>query len=479
MDIKISGHEFNYDITSMSMLFFPGEKVDYVNRSRKNTHIISSLKVRNDGYISITKIKYNGKWFSCQKTAQADVDAKNLVKQTFYKACTKATGITSPWGILTGIRPLSVYSKVAVQTSKNKTMSDEYFLSESKIALLDLIYHNQMTLDESQDRDVSIYISIPFCPSKCSYCSFVSVAATNKPEMQKRYLDNLIKEIKLKSNIINKYDLNIKSLYIGGGTPGVLTEGSLKTLLEYLNNKFDFSKIGEISFEIGRPETVTDEKLAILKKLGVGRLCINTQTTNDIVLANVNRKHLSADYFRAVKMAQKYNFGSINTDLIAGLPTESYESFCKSVVDVISTGVDNITIHTLSIKRAAVLSDKNENYNPSNNIVIRMLDYAYDCLSKAGFSPYYIYRQKNCVSNGENVGFCKNGNMCKYNIYMMEDKHSVLACGAGASTKIIKDGIVERVINVKYPMEYNSEFERIIANNSRVNKILKENFKND
>lgn len=475
MDIKVNGHEYFYDVTSMSMLFFPGEKTNYVKRSLADTHIISSLKIINGKYVSSTRIKYHTKWYSSVKTRNLDCDVKNLVKQTFYIACSKATGITSPWGILTGIRPLSVYMRHLVESDNiDNIMKNEYFLSYSKIAILHEVYDNEVGYFEDDKNAVSIYISIPFCPSKCSYCSFVSVAATGKNCLLDEYLINLYKEIKQKSQLIKKYALKIKSLYIGGGTPGVLNEVQLNNLLSTVNREFDLSSINEISFELGRPETVTPDKLRILKEYGVNRICINTQSTNDNVLSYIKRNHTSSDYFKAIETVREFGFDAVNTDIIAGLPGESYDSFCKTVDDIIVTGVNNITVHTLAIKRAADLSGNDDNYAPLKHSVTMMLDYAYRSLKNAGYSPYYIYRQKNCVSNGENIGFCKNGYQCGYNIYMMEDVHSIISCGAGASTKIIDGTKVSRVKNIKYPMEYNKFFDRIKVNTQKTDDLLKE-----
>ena len=474
MKIKVVGHQYLYDITSISMLFFPGEKVEYVDVSNKKFDILSKISHYDSESVSITKIKFDGKWYSSQITVKNCSDLKTLTKQSFYKACSKATGIYPPWGILTGVRPLSVYiHHVEDDKYVNNIMKNTYYLTDEKIKLLDTIYNIHKHVAKSESNDVSVYISIPFCPAKCSYCSFISVGATNSSKLLDEYFNYLCKEITLKADIIRELSLNIKSVYIGGGTPGVLCENKLQKLLALLEEKMNISAISEVCFEIGRPETVTAEKFELLKRYGVTRICINTQTTNDNVLQKVNRIHTAADYFNAVKLASKYSFNSINTDLIAGLPGEDFVSFCKSLDDVIFAGVDNITIHTLAIKRAAKLSDTKAYYSPVNETVNRMLEYAYSKLESEGYYPYYIYRQKNCVGNGENIGFCKSDKICKYNIYMMEDVHSIIASGAGASSKIVKNGRVERIINLKYPMEYTAEFDKIIRNSNKLKDCFK------
>ncbi len=477
MDILIKGHEFIYDITSILMLFFPGEKATFVSCSKNSTYIRSELVKTDKKQFCTTIIKFNGKLYKSIKTADLSYNSKDLVKFTFYKACKKATGIESDWGILTGIRPLSVYEKIRLNGQNPKqTLLKKYLLKPEKIKILKQISNVQQKYISIGKRDVSIYISIPFCPSKCSYCSFISISAVNKEKLKQQYINLLVKEIELKASLIKKYNLNVCSLYVGGGTPGVLTADEMIFLLNSIKNNFEIDNIKEKCFEIGRPDTVTSEKLDILKSFGFNRICINTQTTNDDVLYTVNRKHTSAEYFNSINLSKKYCFDSINTDIIAGLPNESFESFKKSVDDIIKTGINNITVHTLSIKRSATLSQTNEYYNPQNVIVNKMLDYAYSALSENGFLPYYIYRQKNCVSNGENIGFFKEDKPCLYNIYMMEDIHSILSCGAGASSKIIDNTTVNRVINVKYPIDYVADFNKIVNNTNKLDNLLKEIF---
>ena len=477
MDIIISGHDFRFDITSMSMLFFPGQKVNYVDKSNNEIYIKSTLNISFDKQISVTKVKLFNKTFRSQRTLPISENSKDLVKYTFYMACRKATSIESSWGTLTGIRPLSVFERLKKDGDNYKEkIKRKYLLSDDKIEILGRISAVQSDCNTKCNRDVSIYISIPFCPSKCTYCSFISISAVNKEQLLRGYLSLLKEEISLKSKLIHRFSLNVKSLYIGGGTPGVLSLEQLEELLKSLDRAFMLSNIDEKSFEIGRPDTVTDDKLKMLNDFGFERICINTQTTCDDILNKINRNHSSYDYFNAIDLAFKYNFKCINTDLIAGLPGESVSSFEKSIDDVTSTGVNNITVHTLSIKKSSVLSQTDDYYDPSDFRVNKMLEYAYKKLDDDGFIPYYIYRQKNCVSNGENVGFCKHNTPCKYNIYMMEDVHSVIACGAGASSKIVNGTSVWRSINVKYPMEYVSDFEKIRNNTLKIENELKAMF---
>ena len=294
--------------------------------------------------------------------------------------------------------------------------------------------------------------------------------------MIEQYLNHLVDEIREKCDVLKRANLKIRSVYIGGGTPGILTADQMEVLLGAVEKNAG-SGIEEFTFELGRPDTVNGEKLAILKKYGVTRVCINTQTTNNEILEVIGRRHTKEQYMDAVSLTKEYEFDSINTDLIAGLPGESEESFAASLQDVLSAGVDNITIHTLSIKRSSKLYGDGTHFDPKNDRVQRMLDNAYDLVRGKGFVPYYMYRQKNTVSNGENIGFCRPDKICAYNLYMMEDLHTIAACGAGASSKIISadTGRIERVINMKYPYEYINENEKIGKNTEVFEEKLKEN----
>ena len=475
MDVKISGHDNRYDVTTTAMLFFPGEKINFVQKSRAPLRSVSRLKKTGDKAICFTRVVVNGIAYSAKVTA--DDDDRNLVKRSFYKACVKATGITPPWGTLTGVRPLSVYERLKREgKDPEKVLKTEYYLNDSKIALLKSVSQNQRDIAVYDPKDVSVYISIPFCPGRCSYCSFISVSAVNADRLLDCYLVLLHQEIREKAELIKRFGLRLRSVYVGGGTPGILNESQLAALLDVIYDCFDITNDCEICFELGRPDTVTREKLAPLEDRGVDRVCINTQTTNDGVLAAVGRRHTGKDYFKAIELVKEFGF-TVNTDLIAGLPGESLASFLKSVDDVIAVGVDNITVHTLAIKRSARLHEERA-FDARGADVQKMIGNAYRRLDGAGYLPYYLYKQKNCVSNGENVGFCKPGTACKYNVFMMEDVHSVLACGAGASSKLVFGHRTQRVINVKYPTEYVSDNEKVRLNTGKLAEMLESEFCN-
>ncbi len=480
MDVKIGGHTFEYDITGMCLLFFPGESVRFV-RSLKGEEWLSSRLVQNShGTFARATYRKGTAEFRCQKKV-ADHSKEGLlgaVKFTVYQVFHRATKISPPWGILTGIKPTGIYRRILDEKGPKETrrfLIEEYCMQPEKIPLLHQICKVMETVKTDPLKEASLYVSIPFCPSRCTYCSFVSVAAEKSHRLIEPYLERLMAEIKDKYAVLKKHNLEVKSIYIGGGTPGILDAFQTKRLLQTIADTVS-EPLAEFTFELGRPDTVTEEKLRLLKEYGVTRVCINTQTTNDRILEAVGRKHTRLQYFDAVSLTKKLGFDSINTDLIAGLPGEDEVSFAQSLEDVLQAGVDNITIHTLSIKRSAKLHDDKENFNPENVRVQRMLDKAYQRLLSLGYIPYYMYRQKNTVSNGENIGFAKPNTIGLYNLYMMEDLHTVAACGAGASSKLIfsPNGRIERIINVKYPYEYVNENARIQRNTLLLDQMLRE-----
>lgn len=480
MEVKISGHTFEYDITGMSLLFFPGESVRFCTRPKEKQWLSSRLLQKGERAVAIATYRDGKNTYTCQKTAWA-TDKEGLlgaVKYTVYQVFHRATGITPPWGILTGIKPTGIYQRILAEKGPRETrdfLLKNYCMQPEKIPLLHQICKVMETVKTDCTKEASLYVSIPFCPSRCSYCSFISVAAERCNHLIVPYLDALYQEIADKCAVLRNRGLTLRSVYVGGGTPGILSAEQIQELLTVISRELR-EPLAEFSYELGRPDTVTKEKLQVLKEMGVTRICINTQTTNDEVLKAVGRRHTRKDYFDALLLTKQMGFKSINTDLIAGLPEEDEESFAHSLEDVLQAGADNITIHTLSIKRSSYLHNGKENFDPRKDQVQRMLDHAYDRLLKEGYIPYYMYRQKNTVSNGENVGFSRPETIGLYNLYMMEDLHTVAACGAGASSKIIsgRDGRIERVINVKYPYEYIGENEKIKRNTELLDQKLGE-----
>ncbi len=480
--VNVTGHTKRFDVINMLLLFWPGSKILDKRTKDSNVFVHSSSK-EFMGLLKVTAtIRYQGKTFSCTRTSKTvdDTIQLKLIKQTMYFAGKRATGICPPWGILTGIRPMSVYEKLSCQyTIKHigEILEKDYFVSSQKRKVLDEIYQFRKDIYyDGVENEVSLYVSIPFCPSKCSYCSFVSSAVDRVHNLIEPYLKLLQWEISEKIKIISSAGKKISTVYIGGGTPGVLSSKQIDDLLFSIVSKINYP-LKEFCFELGRPETVTDDKLKTLKKYGVDRLCINCQTLNDDVLSAVGRQHTAKQFLDALSLARTYGFNNINVDYIAGLPNENVFSHCDSVSKAIQLGIENITIHTLSIKKASTWIEPHELYNPSSDTTVEMVQSDYEMLTKNGYYPYYIYRQKNTLSNGENIGYAKKNHIGKYNVYMMEDVHTVIGCGAGASSKIIHSvsGRIDRFVNTKYPQEYLKFPQKIHTSIEQIYENLKRN----
>ena len=458
--IKTQGHTKRFDVINISLLFWPGSKIFETNKKDCIVFISSKLHTETDLYRAEATVYFQKQRFRCQRSfrSKKEDDILRFIKLTVYIACQKATGISSPWGILTGIRPMAVYEKLENRFpgQAGEILERDFLVSAEKRNILDSIYtFRKDVYYDGVENDVSLYISIPFCPSKCSYCSFVSSAVEKVRNLIDPYVDKLLWEIEQKINLIYEAQKSIASVYIGGGTPGILSAEQIDKILSLLFSKIRMP-LKEFCFEIGRPETVTQEKLSALKKYPVDRLCINCQTLNDSVLEAAGRRHTAKQFIDACNLAKQNGFDCINVDFIVGLPGEDVSSHLDSLKQVLDLGVENITIHSLSIKKANTWLNADELYDPKSDLVVKMLNDGYKLLLQQEYTPYYIYRQKSTLSNGENIGYAKDGFVGKYNIYMMEDVHSVFGCGAGASTKIknAQTGRIDRFVNTKYPQEY-------------------------
>ncbi|MBQ2724071.1 MAG: coproporphyrinogen dehydrogenase HemZ [Clostridia bacterium] len=355
-----------------------------------------------------------------------------------------------PWGALTGIRPTRLAEELSQKEGLDykETFTNLLDVTDKKLQLVSDILSAQQGYKIKDFNQVDLYVGIPFCVSKCSYCSFTSGIISKLKHLVEPYVSALCDEIKLTLKLIEDKNLTLRNLYIGGGTPTSLDVGQLRKILSVLP-KCD----GEFTVEAGRPDTITREKLQLFKEFGVNRVSINPQTFNQSVLNCVNRCHTVEDIVQKYNLAKEFGF-SINMDLIAGLPQESFEMFCNSIDQVVALDPQNVTVHTLALKKGSTL--KEQNFVASDKAVSQMVEYAHDKLKQAGYLPYYMYRQKYMTENLENVGFCKDGTQCVYNIDNMEETTSILACGANAITKRIFEsgGRIERVANQKDIITY-------------------------
>ena len=395
-----------------------------------------------------------------------------LVKMTVYDAVAPSLAQPPVWGSLTGVRPAKL-ARGLIERGMSRGEAAEYlrghfYVSPERTALTIRAAATAMELDkEIGPDDISLYVGIPFCPSRCYYCSFVSSTTAQSGHLIEPYLDTLCREIAETAALVREAGKRVQSVYIGGGTPTTLDEQQLGRLLDTLEQNFDFSRLREYTVEAGRPDTITPGKLHVLRAAGVGRVSINPQSMEDAVLAAIGRRHAAADVLRAYDEARQAGFDEINMDVIAGLAGDTAESFARTVDTLIGLAPENITVHTLAIKRGADLTDKAA-ASAQRETVSRMLDGASHVLQSAGYGPYYLYRQKFTAGGFENVGWCRPGTECFYNVTMMEELQTILSLGAGGvSKRVDRDtGWIERTNNPKYPLEYIGAAERL-ANGTR------------
>jgi oxygen-independent coproporphyrinogen-3 oxidase len=389
---------------------------------------------------------------------------RDTVKRELYRKLCELTGREQEWGALTGVRPVKLAGELiesrGLDAAKER-LSDFYYMSDEKIKLVTDMYLYQKELFGFADANsAGVYVGIPFCPTRCQYCSFVCYTSNKLLSLIPEYVDRLVADLKELFAAVERNHLNIKTVYIGGGTPSILEPDQLRKLLNALCEGIAGREIEEFTCESGRPDTITKEKLKVIKEYGVGRISVNPQTLCEEVLQGIGRSHTVDDFYRAYNTAREVGIEAINTDLIAGLPGDTFQRFSASMDGIIALNPENITVHTFCVKRSAAWRQSNV-YSLRGGEAGKSVDYAQISSRDAGYIPYYMYRQKNTVGNFENVGFSLPGYEGRYNIYMMEEVHSILSAGAGAVTKLVNLGIpgmkkpvIKRIFNPKYPYEY-------------------------
>lgn len=469
--LLVINHKFHYEMEKLVRIFMPAEKIQVIYEGEEY-----NLLTELDDEIRVSA-RFDG--FCKTLTAPFCDDNEMQMGRMVYTLLSEYTGFYPGWGVLTGVRP----SKLLINTEKTMGREDarEYF--KNKLFVSDKKYTLARNVADCEEKIISLskpdsfslYISIPFCPSRCSYCSFVSHSVENDKarNLLPRYVELLSSEIKETAQIADDLNLRLESVYIGGGTPTTLSAEQLRTVINTVEECFDLDNCREFTVEAGRPDTITDEKLRVLKNSAVDRISINPQTFSNSVLEAVGRRHTAEDTLRIFDMARKIGFDNINMDLIAGLPTDSSEGFANSVDTAMSLSPENITVHTLAVKRASGIGQTAPEIATENaNKVSVMLDYAYDRLSSI-YHPYYMYRQSKSSGALENVGWAKNGRECIYNIFMMEECHTILSCGGGAVTKLKApyQNIIERIFNFKYPFEYISGYDELRSRKDRITEF--------
>lgn len=486
MRLYFSGHDCRYAAEQSLLMLFPGEKPEYPEGSPSGERC--ELRVsRGAKYTACTALLVrSGAAFRGRAQAEnpdpADEYAlrgceNRLVKLAFYRAAL-ASGLPRPeWGSLSGVRPaklMDAYLRegLSPRAAKGRFMR-EYFVSGSRAQLcLDAALAAQEAARSLDERDVCLYVGIPFCPTRCAYCSFVSQSVEKSMKLMEPFLDALLLDIRATAAETRRAGLRPVALYMGGGTPTTLSAAQLDRLCAALEREFDLSALREYTVEAGRPDTITAEKLRVLRAHGVGRVSVNPQTMSDSVLEAIGRRHTAQDIVDALALVRECGGFEVNMDLIAGLPTDTAGGFSRTLDAVLSLAPENVTVHTLSLKRGSGLTLAGRPL-PEAGEVRAMLDEAMERLAGSGYAPYYLYRQKNMAGGFENVGWTKPGSENLYNICIMEELCSILAMGAGGSTKLVADGgkRIKRFIAPKYPQEYINAAPGFAAGKERIGEF--------
>ncbi len=480
MNLYINNHNFHFELENLTRLFFPNEKINVIKEYTQLESPYILTEVNSSVCVSVALESFTE---SATANVSNDEENERLICELLYKILCKYTEVTPPWGMITGVRPVKLYRKLKEtegEDSADKYFTDKLFVSNSKLNFAKITEKvEKKILDLSTDKSFSLYLAIPFCPTRCNYCSFVQCSVEKSKHLIEPYVDLLCEEIKLTAEIANNLNLNLETVYMGGGTPTTLSAQQLDKVLSTINSSFDISNLREFTVEAGRPDTITKDKLISLKENKVNRVSINPQTLNDQVLEAIGRKHTAQQVIDAYYLARKVGFDSINMDLIAGLTNDTYESFVKTLNNICNLDPECVTIHTLSMKRSSNLTqDGTKIQRESALLTAQMLDYAQDKLFANDYLPYYLYRQSRMVGNLENTGWSKQGKESYYNVYVMDETHTILGCGAGAVTKLksCSYDYLQRIFNFKYPYEYIGRFDEMKARKDGIYDFYKKYF---
>ena len=466
----LEGHELQNDVQTMIQVFLANrhytrtEEVtdaEITVKSELKQGIASAMLYRRGEKVSEWSMEYD-------ENSLTDKEQKRIIKRTIYELLMKETGIRPQWGLLTGVRPAKLVSIMLEEGKPDEEcmrfLTEDYLVMEHKAELaVKVAKAEQKILAGNKPEEISLYIGIPFCPTRCLYCSFTAYPLHQYKNRVDEYLDAMFKEL----DWLAAYSKNfiMKNIYIGGGTPTSLNEAQLERLLQKVEELFHPDETMEYTVEAGRPDTITREKLRLMKEYRVNRISINPQTMNDKTLMAVGRKHSVDDIRRVFWEAREEGHENINMDLILGLPGENAEDVRNTMEEIMKLEPDNVTVHTLAVKRASRLREELDQHDMTTaDTLEEMLNIAAEYAEKMGMEPYYMYRQKNMVGNFENVGYCHPGKEGVYNVQIMEEKQTILAAGAGASTKTVdpETDRIERVFNVKSIEDYIGRIDEMI-----------------
>ena len=472
MKLTLHGHDDLYAVEQLQLALFP---------DHTEGEAISTLHRGKIWLTASTKITAGGKTATASRRIRATEETvrsrRRALQQSYYLAARQLLPSVPPWGALAGVRPTKITTKHLLEggtaASADKLLKEVYFVTPERRKLaIDCSEATARAAALLDEKDVSLYVGIPFCPTRCAYCSFVSRTVGKRTELIEPYLAALLQEIRLTGELMASSGRTVRTIYIGGGTPTTLSRQQMDRLLEAISTSFDLSRLSEFTVEGGRPDTLNAEKLQAIAAGGADRMSINPQTMQDAVLKASARPHKAADVLRAYSEAVDAGFKAINMDLIAGLPMDTVAGFKDSLDAVAALEPANITVHTLALKKDADLFQHRENL-PSAEDVTEMVAYASEKLAALGYKPYYLYRQKYMSGSFENVGWSRDGLDCLYNIYMMEEVHTIVSVGGGSISKAnLPDGKLVRFPNPKFPEQYIDMIDSVLEKKKEMFKLL-------
>ena len=469
MEIIMEGHGCKTSIEQVLMLFFP-----------LSDDIAVKSVYEEDGRESVvtTFLRYNLQEATAvfRDTIQREdpQSVRNFVKKGTFLTAKKLSDQNPPWGILTGIRPAKIATDLMAEGRSEdeirRILTDECWVSEEKTALTLRVAQKEFPiLSHVDDRTVGIYIGMPFCPTRCLYCSFVSTSMEYLGKYLEPYLECLETEIRKTAEVLRELGLSVDTVYFGGGTPTTVSTAQLSHLLSCLCDSIDLSGIREFTVEGGRPDTLDPDKLRMMRSFPVTRLSINPQSMHQVSLERIGRNHTPEDVVRAYAMAREAGFSDINSDVIAGLPGETPEMFSETLERLGALHPEGITVHTMYIKRASRLREQIRDYRlTASETVGEMLELAHAFMSERGYEPYYMYKQKNTLGNHENIGYALPGHESIYNILMMEEAQTIIGLGGGGVTKIVRNGGIHRIFNMKNADEYVKRFDEMLDRKDQI-----------
>ena len=473
MKLTLIGHDDRYAVEQLQMALFPvdaeGEATSALHRGKK-------------WLTAVTSITLDGHTVRASKRILADGETVRLRRQTlqqsYYQAAVQVLPELPPWGALAGVRPTKITTKHLLEGGTEKTadalMRDIYYVTPDRRRLaIDCSRSTVAAANLLEKDDVSLYVGIPFCPTRCAYCSFVSRSIGKRTELMDPYLQALYREIAVTGKLMAQSGKTVRTIYIGGGTPTTLTAAQMAQLLDTIRDSFDLSRCIEFTVEGGRPDTLDAEKLRVIAEHGADRMSINPQSMVDSVLRASGRPHRAEDVLRAYDQATDAGYKAVNMDLIAGLPGDDLAGFRHSLDTVAALNPANITVHTLALKKGADLFEKREGLSSAQEVT-QMVAYANDTLRSLGYKPYYLYRQKYMSGSFENVGWSRDNLDCLYNIYMMEEVHTIVSLGGGGMNKVnLPGGKLQRFHNPKFPEQYIEQIDSVLTQKEELFSLMK------